>query len=55
MVRPGLAIGDTTFNGGWSFKTFDDTVWPAVQQCMKAKGFPAYGTDYTNQTNFGTR
>lgn len=54
-VRPGLAIGDTRADGSWSFMTFDDTVWPYVQRCMKQQGYPAYGVDYTNTTNFGTR
>ena len=55
MTRPGLAIGDTNGNGGWSFKTFDDTVWPFVQRCMADHGYPAYGTDYHGVTNFGAR
>src|SRR6185503_9995530 len=48
QVRPGLALGDTTSNGGWSFRTYDDTVWPYVQRCMAGKGYPANGTDFTN-------
>mgnify|MGYP001606999679 CR=1 FL=1 len=55
MTRPGLALGDTTVNGGWSFRTYDDTVWPYVQRCMKAHGYPAYGVDYSQTTNFGAR
>jgi len=55
MTRPGLALGDTTVNGGWSFRTYDDTVWPFVQRCMKAHGYPAYGVDYSETTNFGQR
>lgn len=55
MERPGLALGDTTSTGGWSFRTYDDTVWPYVQRCMKAAGYPAYGIDYSETSNFGTR
>jgi hypothetical protein len=55
MERPGLALGNTTSNGGWSFITFDDTVWPYVERCMRAKGYPSNGADYSEPTNFGTR
>lgn len=55
MTRPGLALGDTTDNGGWSFRTADDTVWPYVYRCMVEKGHQPYGADYTQTSNFGTR
>lgn len=55
MTRPGLALGDTTVDGGWSFRTYDDTVWPFVQRCMADHGYPANGPDYHNTTNFGAR
>ena len=55
QVRPGLALGDTRANGAWSFITFDDTVWPYVQRCMKAAGYEAQGIDYSQQSNFGAR
>ena len=54
MERPGLAIGDTTYNLGWSFKTYDDTVWPFVYRCMKAHGYKAYGTDFSATSDFGS-
>lgn len=55
-VRPGLAVGDyKASTGAWSFQTFDDTVWPFVYRCMKAAGYPAYGTDFSQTTNFGQR
>ena len=47
MTRPGLALGDHTVNGAWSFRTYDDTVWPYVQRCMLQHGYPAYGVDYS--------
>ena len=52
--RPGLAIGDVR-GATWSFRTFDDTVWPYVYRCMAARGYKAYGTDFSQTTNFGTR
>lgn len=56
MTRPNLAIGDyRASTGAWSFMTFDDTVWPFVQRCMKAEGYPAYGVDFSETTNFGQR
>lgn len=55
MERPGLALGDVTYLGGWSFRTYDDTVWPYVQRCMKKAGYPANGTDYSEPSNFGQR
>lgn len=53
--RPGIALGDYRANGSWFFQTGDDTVWPYVYRCMKARGHQPYGPDYTQQTNFGTR
>jgi hypothetical protein len=56
MERPGLAIGDyRASTGAWSFMTFDDTVWPYVQRCMKAAGFPANGADYSTVSDFGKK
>lgn len=55
MTRPGLALGDSTVNGGWSFRTYDDTVWPYVMRCMADHGYMANGADYRSTTNFGTR
>lgn len=53
--RPGIASGDYRGNGSWFFQTGDDTVWPYIYRCMKARGHQPYGPDYTQQTNFGTR
>jgi len=52
--RPGLALGDYKANGGWSFMTFDDTVWPFIYRCMKARGHNPNGPDYSanGQSNF---
>ena len=56
MTRPNLAIGDyRASTGAWSFMTFDDTVWPYVQRCMAGEGYPAYGADYTNVSDFGKK
>jgi len=55
MERPGLALGDVRGDGSWSFKTYDDTVWPFVYRCMKAHGYQAYGTDFSETSNFGQR
>ena len=50
-----LATYDTTYQGGWSVRTFDDVQWPIIYRCMKAHGYEPNGADYTKQTNFGTR
>lgn len=47
MERPGLAIGDTRADGSWSFQTFDDTIWPYIYRCMKARGHQPNGPDYS--------
>ena len=55
MARPSLALGNTDANGGWSFITHDDTVWPYVYRCMKERGHQPDGVNYSETSNLGAR